>query len=172
MARSSAISKEIYRRHIQLYRFLNDTYIFTSLMRPSIKLKLDKFSASLSKKKKSYPVPKRGNFVLSRRRDADIAKLLNYQYERGQFESLIVSIISMVESFIVDCLKIVITEYPEKLSLLIDDKMGVPLDLFLSLQSKNEVLEEMIRVRSENITFFPPGKYIDRLQKILTIEID
>jgi hypothetical protein len=55
---------------------------------------------------------------------------------------------------------------------LIDDKTGVPIDIFSSFATREDILTEMIRWKSESLTFLPPVKYIDKLQKILSIQLD
>ncbi len=172
VARTNPISIDVYRRHIQLYRFLNDTYIFVTLIRPGLKDQAEKFGSSASKAKKPYRVPKKGSFVTSKRRDADIHRLLATQHNRGLFESLISGIISRVEAFLVECLEIAVSAHPGKLSVLMDDRQGVPLDVFLGGSTKEDIVAEMVRLKAENLTYLPPAKYIERLEKVLSIDLD
>jgi hypothetical protein len=169
--RTTPISIYVYRRHLQLYRFLNDTFIFVSLIRPSLKDQADKFGLSTSKAKKPYRVPKKNSFILSKRRDIDIHHLLLMQHDKGLFESLISSIISRVEAFLIECLEIAVSTHPGKLSVLMDDRQGVPLDVFLAGSTKEDILAEMVRLKAENLTYLPPAKYIERLEKVLSIEL-
>ena len=170
--RSNPISINIYRRHLKLFRYINDTWIFLRLIRPKLKLLSDTFGASTSKAKKLYQVPKKGKNVLSKRLDADVHSLLLRQHDRGLYESLIVSIISRAEIYLVECLVEVILAHPAKLAVLVDDRVGVPLDMFLAGPDKQAILAEMIRIKSEGLTFLPPAKYIERVEKALSIELD
>jgi hypothetical protein len=100
MARDSAVSKAIYTRHIRLYRLLNDAWIFTELLRPTLKKRAELLRASESKIKRPYKVPKRDGTVRSRRRDEDIGLIFSAQYERGVFETNIGLLVSRTEAFI------------------------------------------------------------------------
>jgi hypothetical protein len=172
MARTSQVSVDVYRRHIALYRFINDSFIFPTLIRKHLGELADDFGRRNPKAKKKFKVPKKDGAVLSARRNSELKKLLLFQKDCGLYQSLIVSIVSRVEAFLIECLKIVITQYPEKLSLLVDDKSGVPLEVFSSLATKEDILTEMIRWKSESLTFLPPAKYIEKLQNILSIRLN
>ena len=163
MARTSEISIAVYRRHIALYRFINDSVIFPTLIRNHLTELAQDFGRRNPKAKKKFSVPKKGGSVLSARRNLELKGLLLSQRDYGLYQSLIVSIVSRVEAFLIECLNIVITRYPEKLSLLMDEKLGLPLDVFSSLATKEDILTEMIRWKSESLTFLPPAKYIEKL---------
>jgi len=171
MARKNLVSIAIYRRHIRLYRYLNDTWILTQLMRPELKDRAERMAASTSKAKRRYSVPKKGKSVASRRRDSEIAKIYQAQFRRGIFETNIVAIVSRVEAFIQECLVIVIRNHPKKLSI-IADKAGIPIDLFLEHESRDDLLERYVAVMCEALMFGKPAEYLDKAAKILSIEID
>ena len=170
MARKNPISKSIYRRHIKLYRYLNDTWIFCNLIRPELEKRALEFAASASKAKKRYPVPKKNKTIYSRRKDSDISKIYRSQYERGIFETNIVSIVSRVEAYIQECLIIVIRTYPKKLSI-ISGNDGIPIDLFLDHEDREELLERYISLKCEELMFENPEKYISKIEKTLSIYI-
>lgn len=171
MARESPVSKAIYTRHIRLYRYLNDAWIFTELLRPDMKKRSDALRSSKSKAKKSYAVPKRKGTVVSRRRDEDIGQLFYAQHERGIFETNIVSMVSRVEAFIQDCIGIAASAYPAKLSVLAD-KSGIPLDLFLEHEDRDDVIRRFVAVKCEGLMFGKPSEYLDKAAKVLAIELD
>ncbi|MEJ8629513.1 hypothetical protein P0F65_06080 [Sphingomonas sp. I4] len=171
MARNSAVSKAIYRRHIRLYRYLNDAWIFTALLRPELKNRGDKLRASNSKAKKPYPVPKRKGTVTSRRRDEDIGLIFYAQHERGVFETNIVSMVSRVEAFIQECIAIAASAFPAKLSVL-TDKSGIPLDLFLEHEDREDVIDRFVALKCEGLMFGKPSEYLDKAAKVLSIELE
>ncbi|MBY5456117.1 hypothetical protein HFO89_07070 [Rhizobium leguminosarum] len=171
MARDSAVSKAIYTRHIRLYRLLNDAWIFTELLRPDLKERAQKLRTSKSKVKRPYLVPKRDGTVISQRRDEDIGLIFNAQHERGVFETNIVSLVSRTEAFIQDCLAIVATAYPKKLSVLAD-KGGIPLDLFLEHEEREDVIRRFVAMKCEGLMFGKPSEYLEKAAKVLTIELD
>jgi hypothetical protein len=171
MARNNAVSKAIYTRHIRLYRLLNDSWIFTELLRPDLKKRAETLRASKSKVKRSYEVPKRNSTVHSKRRDEDIGLMFHAQHERGIFETNIVSLVSRTEAFIQDSLAIVATAYPQKLSVLAD-KGGIPLDLFLEHEEREDVIRRFVAMKCEGLMFGKPSEYLEKAAKVLTIELD
>ena len=171
MARKHPVSVAIYRRHIQLFRYVNDVWIFTRLTRPQLKTRAKELRESPSKAKRRYPVPKRGRKIESRRRDNDIGQLYSAQYDRGIFETNIVSIISRVEAFIQDCVSIAVRDQPKKLALL-SEKGGIPLDLFLEHEKREDILESVVLHRCQDLMFGKPKEYLAKAFKILSIEVE
>lgn len=171
MARESEVSKAIYRRHLNLLRYLNDAWIFTDLLRPELKKRAEKLRASTSKAKKPYVVPKRASSVLSKRRDEDIGNVFMAQHERGIFETHIVSMVSRTEAFLQDAVSIAACAYPKKLSILAD-KNGIPLELFLESEEREDVIRRFVALRCESLMFGKPADYLDKAAKVLAIEID
>src|SRR5687768_1808764 len=98
--RKHPVSVAIYKRHIRLYRYLNDAWIFVSLLRPELDGRAKKLLASKVRKDRKYPVPKRNQNVTSRRNDSEIGQIFRAQHDRGIFETTIVSVVSRVEAFI------------------------------------------------------------------------
>jgi hypothetical protein len=171
MARNSAVSKAIYTRHIRLLRLLNDAWIFTELLRPDLQERAKTLRASKSKVKRSYVVPKRSGIVVSKRRDEDIGLVFYAQHERGIFETNIVSLVSRAEAFLQDSIAIVASAYPQKLSVLAD-KGGIPLDLFLEHEDREDVIRRFVAMKCEGLMFGKPSEYLDKAAKVLAIELD
>lgn len=169
MARNHPVSIQIYKRHIRLFRYLNDAWIFTKLMRPELKRRGDELCNNRSKEKKRYPVPKRDRAVKSKRRDSDVGQVFIAQYERGMFDTNIISIVSRLEAFIQECLVIAILDQPKKLSII--EKGGVPLDLFLEHEDRNALLERLITMRCQELMFAKPSDYLTKVVQVLSIEI-
>ena len=169
MARNHTVSIEIYQRHIRLFRFLNDVWIFSQLLRPELKKRGDELLKSTSKAKKRYPVPKRDRSVKSGRRDFDVGQVFKAQYERGLFETNIISIVSRVEAFVQECLVIAINDQPRKLSIL--DKGGIPLDLFFSHDDREDLLESLVGLKCQELMFAKPAEYLGKVAQVLSIEI-
>lgn len=171
MARNNLVSDKIYRRHIRLYRYLNDAWIFTDQLRPHLKERAEELRASPRKGKRRYSVPKEDRTVESRRTDADIGQLYRAQWERGVFETNIVSIVSRTEAFLLECLNIAIVRYPQKLTILAD-RAGIPVDLFLEHEDRGVILERYIASRCEALMFAKPKDYLELFKKVLTIDLD
>ncbi|WP_315718283.1 MULTISPECIES: hypothetical protein [unclassified Bradyrhizobium] len=170
MARNSKVSQTIYRHHLRLNRFLNDAWIFTTLTRPMLKEKGDALVASKSKRKLEYPVPKKGDTVISERRDEDVGALFLAQYGRGIFDTHIISIISRIEAFIQDCIFEVVKKYPEKLAI-IGGKSGIPLDLYLQHEDRDDLLEAYIALRCQDLMFSKPSEYLAKAAEVLSIQL-
>ncbi|MGO6736471.1 hypothetical protein ACCS71_14055 [Rhizobium ruizarguesonis] len=171
MARESEVAKAIYRRHLRLYRYINDAWIFTNLLRPGLKERADALRSSKSKAKKPYLVPNRKGPVTSKRRDEDIGLIFSAQHERGIFETNIVSMVSRAEAYIQDSIAIVASAYPQKLSVLAD-KSGIPLDLFLEHESREDIIRRFVSLKCEGLMFGKPSEYLDKAAKVLSIELD
>ncbi len=169
MTRTHPVSQRIYRSHIRHFRFLNDLWIFTQLVRPQFKARGEELRASKSKAKKRYPVPKRSRVTISRRTDADVGQVFIAQYERGVFETNIISIVSRTEAFVQECLLIAISANPEKLSIL--DKSGIPLDLFLTHEDRSALLERLVALRCQELMFAKPADYMRKVSEVLSVEI-
>lgn len=171
MTRRSSVSKAIYTRHIRLYRLLNDAWIFTELLRPALDERAKTLRASEDQTKRRYEVPKGEATVISRRHDEDIGLLFYAQHERGIFETNIVSMVSRAEAFVQDSIAIVAAAYPNKLSVLAD-KSGIPLDLFLEHEEREDVIRRFVAMKCEGLMFGKPSEYLDKAAKVLTIELD
>lgn len=169
MARTHEISIAIYKKHLALYRYLNDAWILTMLTRPQLKQKAEELRASLRKGKRRYTVPKRGGTVDSRRTDADLANVLESQFRRGIYETNIVSIVSRTEAYIQECVSTALISQPKKLSLLSGN--GIPLDLFLAHTDRDDVIESYVASRCQELMFGKPVDYLAKVAKVLSIEI-
>lgn len=171
MARDSEVSVGIYRRHLRLFRYLNDAWIFTELLRPILDARAKLLRNSKSKAKKAYPVPKGTSSVMSMRRDEDIGLIFMAQNERGIFETQIVSMVSRTEAFLQDAISIVAIQYPQKLAIL-GDKSGIPLELFLESDAREDVIRRFVALKCEGLMFGKPAEYLDKAAKVLSIELD
>ncbi len=171
MARKTTVSIAIYRTHLRLFRYLNDTWIFTELLRPALEERAKQLRASKSKAKRPYPVPKGKVTILSKRRDQDIGLVYYAQHQRGVFETNIVSIVSRTEAYLQDAVAIVASAFPQKLGVLAD-KGGIPLDLFLESEERSDVIRRFVALRCEGLMFGKPSEYLDKIAKVLSIEFD
>jgi hypothetical protein len=155
---------------MRLLRYLNDAWIFTDLLSPHLKEREKELRASTPTIRKTYPVPKENARVISSRTNAEIAQLYQTQFDRGIFETNIVSIVSRTEAFLLECLSIVIAQYPKKLTVLAE-RGGIPVDLFLEHEDREVPLERYIALRCEALMFAKPKDYLDSFQKVLSIKL-
>ncbi|MEH6718391.1 MAG: hypothetical protein V7704_05855 [Aurantimonas endophytica] len=143
MARESEIMKQIYRKHIRLFRFINDAWIFTDLLRSELEARATELGDSRRKSRRRYAVPRLGKQVVSKRRNEEIRQIYVAQYERGIYETNIVSLVSRSEAFLQDAMAIVACEYPQKLSI-ISKNTSIPLDLFLQHEDRDDVIRRFV----------------------------
>ncbi|MBY5931973.1 hypothetical protein KUV51_03080 [Tateyamaria omphalii] len=170
MARKSIVSKSIYRKHIALYRYINNAWIFAELIEPDLKERAKDFRESSSATKRRYRAPKKSGWTYSGRRDADIGQLFQAQHERGIYETNIVSIVSRTEAFIQDCVATVACRYPNKLSILAD-KGGVPINLVLENEDRSDLIKRFVSLKCEGLMFAKPKDYLNKASEVLAIEL-
>lgn len=170
MNTQNAINEGVKRSRNNLLKYLNDVYLFTQLLQPAIHEK------SLSYKKnglvaKWWPVPGGDQqFAKVRRNGAQIHQFLEQQRKRGVYESLVVVIISRIEAFIVECVEVVILQYPEKLKALAQNSIST--DVILSTNTREELISLIVQQSAESLMYMKPKDYIEKLEKVLSIQID
>jgi len=171
MSRQHAVSIAIYKRHLRLYRYLNDAWIFSEQMLPGLKERAQTLRGSKSKAKKPYKTPKKDGWVTNKRRDFEIGDIYMAQATRGIFENNIVFAVSRVEAFVEECMTIAIKDQPKKLVILAD-KNGVPLDIVLEHEDRDDILDRYIAMRCEGLMFGKPTDYMKKVGEVLSIELD
>jgi len=170
MARDNKVSKEIYRKHINLNRHINDAWIFSELIDPHLQKRAAELKASTSKKKRYYKTPKKTGSVINKRTDEQIGQLFLAQSERGIYETNIISMVSRTEAFIQDCVAIAACAYPQKLSIFAD-KGGVPIELVLENEDRNDLIKRYVSLKCEGLMFGKPQDYLEKASNILSIEL-
>ena len=81
------------------------------------------------------------------------------------------SIVSRAEAYIQECLSIAIKKYPQKLSL-IAEKSGVPIEMLLANENRDDTIRQYIALRCEGMMFGTPKAYLQKVQKVLAIELE
>lgn len=170
MAAKSVVSLEISRRRARLYRYLNDTWIYTETLSPLLGAQSAEMRHSKRKLKKAYRTPRRGEWLRSFRRDSDIGDLFRAQRDRGVYEANLVNIVSRVEAFIQECLTIAILVFPEKVKIL-GDSGGIPFDMFLANEEREVLLRRYVEMRCQGLMFGKPADYLAKAAKVLSISI-
>jgi len=171
MTINSAISKKIYREHVKLYRHINDEYTFLSIIIPHLKKEAESFLAKPPKEKSTFRVVKKGKTVISRRKNIYITNMLQQRIDRGLFETVIISLVSRVETHLQECMRHVIDTYPEKISVLAGEKATIPLEQVLIAKDREQVLSDYIEQKCMNLMFMLPQDYIARFEKLMSIEL-
>ncbi len=171
MARSSNVSKRIYRDHLALYRYINDASIFLEIVRPHLEAEIRLFSSAPAKETTNFRVPKKGKKILSRRKNKDIINTIKFHADRGLFETFIVTMVSRMETHLQDCLRHAIEAFSEKISVLAGEKPHIPLELVLCAGDKQQILASFIDLKCKDLMFQSPQDYIKRFEKVLSVEL-
>lgn len=166
---------QIYRLHIKLIRTLNDTHIFLQQALPSLQLTQENLAGSAHKKDRRYYTPKMERRGLARRRDSEVAKILERFIDRELYENLVITAVSKLEAYLADAVFVVMQRYPKKLGIFGESESQgrtVPIEVVLRAESNQEVLEWAIRKRCEEMLYYPPRKYLSHLGQILSFELN
>lgn len=167
------IAVEISKKRKILIKKLNDMHIF---IYQAISLLLDyknnyqKSKGSLNK----YYVPslKKKSFTL--RSDKDLKETYDQFINRSLYENFIVTSVSQFEAFLVYVLKLIILNYPHKLSISAkntDSNKKVDLDIILESSDKEEIISRMINERVNQISYLPPNDYLQYFKNVTGINI-
>jgi hypothetical protein len=79
--------------------------------------------------------------------------------------------VSRTEAFIQDCVATVACRYPKKLGVLAD-KGGVPIDLVLENEDRNDLIKRFVSLKCEGLMFAKPKDYLGKASKVLAIELE
>lgn len=172
----SELAKRVYRLHLRVVRRLNDTHIFVQAAQPSISARQKELAASTHKKDRRYYTPKVGRKeTFSRRKDHEVADILNRFMDRELYENLIVTAVSQYEAFLFDVLYEVLKEYPKKLVVRVDGTSkdrDVSLEAILDASSYREVIDNIIEERCQSFLYASPKQYMAYLAKVVHLNTD
>jgi hypothetical protein len=162
-------------RHLQVgfVRRINDTHIFleqaTSLLREAQE-QLD----TATKGDKKYYVPsiseeKKPKKKFANRTDAELKEIYDRFLSRALYENLIVTVVSLFESFLFDVLRLIISAYPDKLKSNVDGKevkREFSLDILLNVSTREEAIGQIIEQQLIGISYAKPKVYLKYLKNI------
>jgi len=80
--------------------------------------------------------------------------------------------VSRMEAYVQDCVALVAITYPKKLSILADKNGGIPIDIFLDNESRDDVIRRFVMLRCEGLMFSKPAEYLAKAATVMSIELD
>lgn len=175
--KNRTVVEEIYRRHIQLFRELNDLHIFASHTSPLLKAAAEEHKGEFIDPDKDieFPVPgKQGRLGIARRNATELSALLKRFANEELFANLLVTAVSRFEFYLADVLGEFLRRAPEKL--LRGPKGGdsgrpVPLQIVIDAENLDELYGELIEQRVQSIFYAEPKEYCAYFNAISELEI-
>jgi len=167
------LARKVFSLQVRIVGKLNDVHIFIQQAVPLLEAGRSKFEVSTHKKNRRYYVPVVGRTKFARRKDKEVKAIYDRFITRELYENLIVTAVSQFESFVFDVLRLIITEYPQKLTLSIkgvETNREVPLEVLLRSDNLKDVINEVIDKRLNTISYAPPKAYLEYLSHIVGVE--
>ncbi len=163
--KSRTLVEEIYRRHIRLYRELNDLHIFASRTSPLLKAAAEEHKGEFIDPDEDIAISvpgKHGRPGIAKRNSTELSALLKRFANEELFANLLVTAVSRFEFYLADVLGEYLRRSPEKL--LRGPKGGDsarPVSLQSVLEAANlaELHEELIEQRIQAIFYAEPKEY-------------
>lgn len=161
---------EVVLANLTLY--LSDVGIFVILVRPTMKERAEIFANSRGRRLFELPAPKMKGKAATIRTNADVGRLFEAYWERGIFETHIISMVSRFEVALQECMSLAIRRDIERLRIIADGKSGVPLELIISAPDREDVLDRYVAMRCETLMFGTPSAYLDKAVQVLRMSIN
>jgi hypothetical protein len=156
------------------HKKINNTYIWSSLARDAVEL-ASKNEEFLSTEKVQVPTRKAGKKRTITRKKSDLIKILTSAGNTDFNFSIHTYIVAQVEAFFSDLIRGVLRIDKRKLRTRIqgiDHTKKVDVDLILSSESIEEVIEDLIDKELIGIFYASPEKQFQYLQRIVGVDVD
>jgi hypothetical protein len=160
---------------IGLVRELNDFHIFLSQAAPVLKDAQEPLANSTHKKDRRYYVPASGRVKFAKRRDGELKAIYDRFLRSGLYEAFLVASISSFESFLLKVLRVIVSEYPGKLSIAVPGVSAcktAPVALVFDSASLVEAQEAIIAEHLSGVFYAQPKAYLEYSRKVIGIEKD
>jgi hypothetical protein len=164
-SKDKKLVERIYKRHLRLFRELNDIHIFVSKAIPLLNAAAANTPASdvTRGKDMSFKVPgKSGRAGIAKRNPKELKTLLKRFAQGELYENLLVSSVSRFEFYLADIIGAYLKYAPKKLT--IGPKGGdsgkqVPVQLVVDSESLEELIDGVIEQRVQAIFYAEPEAY-------------
>lgn len=159
------IVEEIYRRHIRLYRELNDIHIFVSQTAPLLKAAAEEHKGKFIDPDKDIAISvpgKHGSFGIAKRNATELSALFKRFANEELFANLLVTAVSRFEFYLSDVIAEFLRRSPKKLTIGPkggDSAKSVSMQLVVDADSLSELFEELIELRVQTIFYAEPKEY-------------
>lgn len=171
------LADKIYKRHVRLYRELNDIHIFSSktipLLRKASKEHQDEVIDRDQGIKLSVP-GKRGSVGVARRTPVQLSELFEGYADEGLFTTLLVSAVSKFEVYLSDVLAEFIRESPDDLNIGLKGgkaDMQIPVDAVVKAKNLGDALNKAIDIRLQGVFYAKPKEYFAYFSSITKLGI-
>lgn len=159
------VVEEIYRRHIRLYRELNDIHIFASQTIPLLKVAAEENEGKFIDPDEDLRINvpgKHGKPGIAKRNKTELSALFERFANEELFANLLVTAVSRFEFYLSDVLAEFLRRYPQKLATGLkggDSAKSVPMQLVVNAENLSELLEELIKLRIQTVFYAEPKEY-------------
>jgi len=158
---------------IGLVRELNDFHIFLSQAAPVLKEAREPLAASTHKKDRRYFVPASGRTKFAKRSDKELKAIYDRFLNSGLYEAFLIASISSFESFLLKVLRIIVSDYPGKLSISVQGVNScktAPVATVFDAASLEEAQEVIIADHLSGVFYAQPKAYLEYSKKVIGIE--
>jgi len=169
------LSHRIASLQVALVRELNDFHIFLSQAAPVLREAREPLANSTHKKDRRYYVPASGRVKFARRRDEELKAIYDRFLKSGLYEAFLVASISSFESFLLKVLRVIVSEYPGKLSVSVQGVSAcktAPVAIVFDAPSLDEAQEAIIAEHLSGVFYAQPKAYLEYSRKVIGIEKD
>jgi len=155
---------------------VNDTHIFAAQAFPILQdAQAEMRSAAREGKDRRYDVPSIKKSKFARRKPKEVRQIYSRFLNRELYENFIVSVVSQLESFLFETLRLIMLAYPQKLKINVkglEIDRAVSLDALLGKDDIKAVLEEIVESRIVSISYANPRTYLEFIGKLAGIDVE
>ena len=170
-----SLAERIRKRQAALVRELNDQHIFVQQALPVLEDSRQARARSTDASDRKFVVPSRKRKGVARRTDAEIKRIYDAFIDREFFATSLIAAVSRTEAFVFDVLRMVLCEYPEKLSLSTQGnraELNVPLPVALRAKRLADILDAMVDKRLNAAGYASPREYLTYFNAVTGIGVD
>lgn len=159
-----AMCEKVYQLHLDLYKRLNNIYIFTQQAMPLLDVGRSFNSGSKFKGlDRRYYVPGKSNTSYARRTDGELQEIFRSFLDRDLYASLLATMLSSTESFLFDVLEHVLRLFPRKLTVTPQgNQVGkdIPISLLFDASDLAALISSVIQTRLHSLAYASPRQYL------------
>ncbi len=174
-SRQSALSKKIYKKHLILFRKLNDTFIFVNQAIPILEKEKKCYHSSQDYEKDlKYFVPSHKKTKYAYRTDKELQNIYNRFLKDDLYKAILSSCISDFEDFLFTSLKEILKQYPQKATTSVSGvsiNKDIKLEQILLFNDINSLLDNQISNIITHISYLSPLKYFEYFAAISGVKI-
>jgi len=167
---------EVYRLHLDVFRQLNDIFIFTQQAMPLLEVGRSFNSGSKFKgMDKRYFVPGKSNTKFARRTDKELQGIFASFLDRELYASLLATMVSTTESFLFEVLEHVLRLYPRKLTVTPQgNQVGrdIPIALLFESPDLPALVRSVIQSRLHSLAYASPRQYLAYFKEVTGVNTE